>query len=429
MKISYKRYYIEYFLCIVIVFGMLPVYFYMRDTGRFPPPYFYATDTLMDWFNPAYWSHSKGIYSSWGSVYPPISFVFLRFFSLDSCYTYSGGYFAHDCDWLSKFTLVGFFGVNGILLLKSFSKIDPKSALPRTIALTVGLPSLYGLERGNLAFVAFTCIILAFGPLLKSARLRWLAAGFAINVKIYILAALFPLLLKRRWRWFEGAIIATILVYMLSYGMLGAGSPQDIYENLRVSATAHQSVSVEYFWYALNYAPLSAFLAARIHGFEAIFGAQNAHIMLIFTVIIRRGAQAVIMLTALSAWLRPKSVPVRRLIFIGLAMAMITVEPGGYAANILLFFVFMERWEGFVRTAAIILGYFLCMPYELILYQPSQGLLLQPPPDAFVNTISFGPLIRPAVVVAITMCICWLILLDSWMGLWVSRLRKKAIIA
>lgn len=50
-----------------------------------PQPFFYEpADTFADWFNTSYWARNLGTYDTWATLYPPLSFVFLR--SLDWIY-------------------------------------------------------------------------------------------------------------------------------------------------------------------------------------------------------------------------------------------------------------------------------------------------------------------------------------------------------
>ena len=64
---------------------------------------------------------------------------------------------------------------HGLLTWATYRISDARSALPRTIAMSLGLPMLYALERGNLLVPCFTCFALGYGDLIR--RPRWL--GFA----------------------------------------------------------------------------------------------------------------------------------------------------------------------------------------------------------------------------------------------------------
>src|SRR5436305_7091839 len=66
--------------------------------GKLPQPFvFDINDTFMDWFNTAYYAHNRGAYDTWQSVYPPLSFVFMRAFGIPACYANNPAN-ARDCD-------------------------------------------------------------------------------------------------------------------------------------------------------------------------------------------------------------------------------------------------------------------------------------------------------------------------------------------
>ena len=226
-------YWVEALLAFAVALCLAYNIYHLIDAGYLPSPYFYeAQDTFMDWFNTAYWAHQPGAYDSWATIYPPLSFVVLKVLTNGACYAAAEGYTSRDCDWYGAVTLHIIYLVNVVLTARTFHKIDRRTAWPRTFAMCVGLPMTFGLERGNLILLCYTCVLLAYGPLVRSARLRWLFAGLAVNFKIYLIGPVFAQILKRRWRWFEGAFIATILVYLASYAIVGAGSPVEIYENI-----------------------------------------------------------------------------------------------------------------------------------------------------------------------------------------------------
>ena len=212
----------EYILGCLVLVGVFYCIAFVSINKYLPPPFFYEpSDTYADWFNTAFWAHNSGAYDVWRSVYPPISFVFLRFLSNGRCYSdrrsfdVSAGLDARSCDWGGIVEIWAIFLLNVALVWLTFRKTDRATAIPRTIALALGLPMLDAVERGNLVIVSFTFLMLCLGPLVRSARLRWLAAGLAVNFKIYLIAAIIPLLLKRRWRWVEGALLAVVIVFVL----------------------------------------------------------------------------------------------------------------------------------------------------------------------------------------------------------------------
>jgi hypothetical protein len=421
-------------LCTLVVFGaIVRAIFYFWENAHFPQPFFYEPfDTWMDWFNPAAWAYERGAYDSWGSIYPPLSFVFLRIFSLSTCYRSASGYVARDCDWVGLVTLHGIFLLNVLLLWFTYRKVDRKTAIWRALSLGFSLPALFGLERGNLIVVCFTCVILGFGPLLKSARLRWIAAGMAVNFKPYIVAALFSQLLRRRWRWFEGAVIATIVIYLVTYALLNDGSIKQIYDNIADSSGLYQAITFLDLWYAATYKPLMSLVDGQTWVVSSIIGSRNVDLLAFWLPAIQYTVLGSIALAALAAWLRPEAVPMHRLSFFALATAMLVSEPGGYSETLLLFFVFLERWKGFARGWAIFASYVLCMPFDIILDRVAatvQESYLAGHQTFFDYYVTVGPFVRPGLVLSLVLALSCATIRDVWVDVraqgWQGRWRFR----
>jgi hypothetical protein len=271
---------IEALLAGAVVAGLLWAMIFLARNGFLPHPFFYEpSDTFMDWYNTAFWAYDRGRYDSWGSVYPPLSFAILRMFSFSTCYQGAEGVTSRECDWLGIIVIHAVFFLNAILIARTFLKIDRRTALPRSIALSIGLPMVFALERGNLLLLTFTCVLLGYGPLLKSARLRWLAVGLAINFKFYLIASLFPQLLKRRWRWFEGAAITTLFVYTITYIMVGNGSPLDIIRNIVSVNDSYEAGGFLDGWYASTYKPFLSVLEGKYVPVNSIIGSANVELL------------------------------------------------------------------------------------------------------------------------------------------------------
>lgn len=423
---------IEPLLALIVAGGMIRVLVYLWLNGYLPQPYFYdPADTWMDWFNTGDWGRDPGTYDSWGSVYPPLTFVFLKIFGLPQCYMGGGSdtsYYARNCDWLGVATLHAFYVLNIVLVALVFIRTNRRTALPRAFALMAGLPMTSGLERGNIILVTFTCVLLAFGPLIASARLRWTALGLAINFKLYVIAALFPQLLRRRWRWFEGAAIATASVYAMSYGLLGRGSPAELLRNItgfRDAAQANQFLDV---LYAATYGPLYSLLNNQSFPIMTLIGSKYVDLLLVVLPLFTLTVQLTIVAAAAAALLRPEVVPMHRLTNLGLSLALITVESGGYTHIFPIFFTFFEKWEGFGRKFAIVLCYVLCFQFDFIIDRAPPVVR-----ETFFgghNTIvtyyiMLGPFIRPAVFYLIPFALACTTLRAVWIDIRLQGWKKR----
>ena len=367
----------------------------------------------MDWFATSWWAHDPGMYDVWGTIYPPLAFVFLKIASVSACYPGDGrfAFAARDCDWLGVVALHGFYLVNIVLAARIFTRIDRRTALPRSIALAMGVPMAGALERGNLLIPAFTAVMLAYGPLVRSARLRWLAAGIAINFKVYLVAALFPQLLRRRWRWFEGAAAATVAVYLVTFGLLGDGTPHQIYANIVAYAAGEQAVTFLDAQFAATYAPLLSVMDGQSTGSATVDAA------LVVLPAALHLTQLSILLAAAAAWLRPEAVPMFRLTNLALSLALITAEAGGYTLVFALYFTFMERRRGLGTTWAIIACYLMALPFDVRLG------------DAADHEWTLGPLLRPALMMSVPLALSCVTIADVWRDVrrdgWKDRRRFR----
>lgn len=413
-----RDWWIEPLMAVAVAAGFLWAMGYLLIYHYLPQPFFYeAFDTWMDWFNPAYWAHQPGAYDSWGTIYPPLSFVFLKFTTYGPCYPFAEQYTSRDCDVYGITTLHLLYVINIVLTAKTFIKIDRRTALPRSFALTAGLPMLFSLERGNLILICYTCLLLAYGPLVKSARLRWFFAGCAVNFKIYLIGTLFAQLIKRRWRWFEGAMLATVLVYLVSFAIIGTGTPAQIIDNMKAFALTLEVPTVLDLWYTMSYNPLMALMDGRASSIVNTVGSGPIELWSFILPLAVAGTMVLIGLAALAAAYRPAVAPLHRLILLSMSSALITSETGGYTQVFLLLFVFMEQWRGFGRIFAIVTGYILCIPADIPLYwipPVTRESFLYGGPVTAQYAVGIGPFIRPGMVLALAISLSLVTIHDVW---------------
>jgi hypothetical protein len=370
--------------------------------GYLAAPFFHEpSDTFMDWFNTAFWANDGGAYDTWQTIYPPLSFSILKMLSIQSCYVGNEGMTARDCDWPGLFSIGAIFTLNCVLAFVGLRRIDPATVWPRWFALCFGLPMLYALERGNILLLAFTFVLLAFTPILRSARLRWLALAMAINLKVYLLALLFPQLLKRRWRWFEGGLLFTLLVYLASYAHIGDGSPGQIINNIALATDVFEAGSLLDGWYTVTYGPFMVMLESNFIPIVSIIGSDAVESLLLILPILQSFSQALIAVAAVAVWVRPEAVPMSMVTLLGLLMALVTSESSGYTGMFLILFVFMQKWEGVGRPIAIFVCYLLSVPADFIIDRLTPAVresFLFGGPVEFDFVFTLGPLLRPLAV-------------------------------
>lgn len=203
-----------------------------HNLGYLPHPFQSNTDeSLMDFFNTAYWSYRKDAYLDWHTVYLPAAFLFVRGFTQSRCYGVDA-YAARTCDPGASALIAIPYLLNFCLVFLSFRKSGHARAIARTTALCLGLPMLYGLELGNLIIPCFTFFVAAFGGLVRSERLRWFLIAMSINLKLYLLVLALPRLAAREWRWIWGTGILGMIIYLATYIGYGVGSPVAVVRDL-----------------------------------------------------------------------------------------------------------------------------------------------------------------------------------------------------
>jgi hypothetical protein len=406
---------LEPLLLLLIAVGLADTASVFLRNGFFPPPANYDTmDNFMDWFNPAYWANNQGAYDVWGTVYPPFAFVFLRIFSLKSCYI-DGPFSGRSCDWLGMSALFGFYLANIIIIFFCYRLHDKRTALMRWAALSFGLPMIFAVDRGNLIVPCFTCFALGHGRLLRSARLRWLAVAMSINFKPYLLGAVVPLVLKRRWRWFEGAMVATVLVYVVSWAVLGVGSPMELIHDTFAFENVGGNAPLAATFYGSSYASLSALL--RSVPLTTFVGSRLVEFVDPLPMGFIRFGQAAVLVAFLAAALRPRAVTTFRLTALAVAVALSTVEVGSYAQVFLLFLVFLERWKGIAVSIALICAYLLCVPIDHIavsLYHQIKPAYLSGRTVDYDLGVTFGMFIRPGLILMIQYALAAATVVDVW---------------
>jgi hypothetical protein len=353
----------EIILAFGVVASLASVASFLHAAGYLPPPFFYAVeDTFMDWYNPAYWSNNPGTYDVWQSIYPPLSFVFLKIFSLHSCYS-EDSIFARDCDWLGRLTLLSFFLLNMLIVFKSYRLADPRTAAPRSVAMVIGLPMIFAMDRGNLIIPSFTFFALGHGRLLRSARLRWIALALSVNFKPYLVATLIPQIVRRRWRWFEGCALACGLVYLVSFAIMGVGTPMEIFANITAYSEKSAGSYLDNAFYGASYVDIVGLISSDFPLMHWT-GSKTMDLLAIGLPTLIRLGQAGVLLSFVATFLRPGAATTYRLAALSTALVLSSVEVGGYAQVYLIFLVFFERGKTAGSIVALVCAYLLCLSID-----------------------------------------------------------------
>lgn len=410
---------VERWLAVPVAIGFAYSLIFLGLHGYLPPPYFYEpSGTFMDFSAPATFAYQGGAYESFQTIYPPLSFVLLKLVSWGPCYAFNPSEEARSCDTYGIAWLFLIYLINTVLIWLSFRKLDRSTAAPRTLALCAGLSMTYALERGNVLLFCFTCLILAYGPLVRSARLRWIFAGLAVNFKVYLIGTIFAQLLRHRWRWFEGALVASVIIYLITFAIYGEGTPSQIYDNVTAYAGAFQQASLLEFWYPSSLQPIRLLLQGDTQ--FPVFTALGSTTIAIATLVVRSLILATtisILVAAAASWWRPAVVPMHRLILLSIGIAVINSEAGGYTQMILIFFVFMERWRGVGRVTAIVFAYILCIALDFPIERVPPVVRDSYLGGRFVITeysVGIGTLLRPVLIHLMLLSLALVTLRDVW---------------
>lgn len=400
---------VEYTLMSLIVLGLIYTLWFLFHYRYLPQPFFYEpSGTFMDWYSLSYYSVNKGAYDIEGSIYPPLSFVLMKVFSIKECYLNSRGEPSRDCDFLGVIVLTVALLIAGFCTCIALRKVDRNTWIPRGLAMALGLPMIYAYERGNLVLICYTCVLLAYGPLLKSARAKWLWGGIAINFKVYLVGAALAPLLKRRWLQTEGILISAVFVYLVTWMILGEGDPRAVVGNITYYASQFGAGRVLDLWYPSSFVPAISLLRGEYFPILSLLESETVDRLLGLCLFLLYSASSMIMLAAVSTWLRPEVVPFHRVVFLAISVALVTSEAGGYTEILFLVFVFMEKWRGFNRTCAIIMAYLLCIPGEYVIerVQPIVRWSWIAGQDVIADYgVGVMSLLRPVMVVVIIWCL------------------------
>lgn len=409
---------VEYFFATAILVAIVYSIWHLLNYYYLPQPFFYDYgDTWMDWFNPAYWSHQPGTYDSYRTIYPPLSYVLLKFMTFGPCYVGAEGGWSRDCDIYGIVWLHLIYLIDVILTFKALHKIDRRTALSRTIAIALGLPMLWGLDRGNLVLIAYMFVLLAYGPLVRSARLRWVFAGMAVNMKVYLIGTVFAQLIHHRWRWFEGAALATVGVYLVSYLIFGQGGLIVIYENIVNYGGDFEINNPLDLWMASSLKPLESLLQSSKYPVIVYVGSQFAEGAIAILPWITRSAQAIIVAAAAAAAWHPNAVPRTRMIVLSVGIAIMSTEVSGYTQPLVFVFAFMEPFKGVLRRYAIVICYLVSIPADITLDQlppiVAESFLGGRPVFAQYE-IQLGPFVRPLLTMSVPVAFALLTLREVW---------------
>ncbi len=416
---------IEWLGLLLVLYGFWRVRSLFMSNGYLGPPFvFDVGDTFMDWFNTAYYAHNGHAYDIWRTIYLPLSFVITGLIGNPTCYD-RAPYDARDCDVIGIGFIVIMYVACVLITALAFWRIDRTTAVTRTIAVALGGPLLYALERGQLIMLSYVAFVALYGRLLRSRSSFVAGAAFMANTKVYLVFPLFALFIKREFRLFEYCVLGTVALYIATILIVGAGTPFELVTNLANWFGVRLGTVWDEMLYTTTYKPL---LQLDVYQYPVRDYIEqrwvDAGIVFIqwYVLLSRLLCWACIAL----AWLYPKSISHNRLIFFILMQSFINQNPGGYSITLIIFLVFTERVRNPATIIAIICAYLISVPgdWTLVkLFDQERQSWLSGRLVMSEYVVPWGALIRPGIIAILL----WSLAIDSLVNVHRTMRRERPI--
>ena len=185
-------------------------------------------------------------------------------------------------------------------------------------------------------------------------------------------------------------------------------------------------------WYSSTYLSLYSLLQSDSFPMGLIIGSHNVDLLLIVLPLLQHGTQALVLLAMLATWWRPEAVPYYRVANLGILMALVTTEAGGYSQIYFMLFAFMEPWRGIGRRWAIVACYALALPLDIPI-----GLTPSLPHYSYLAgtdvwvaiPVNLGPFLRPLIIMTVAHSLALVTIREVWADIrqqgWAQRWRFR----
>lgn len=208
--------------CIIQIAGCVYFWLSFAENGYLPSPFVWdKADTFMDFFNPMYWADEPERYTDWGSVYPPLNFLFLkgaRWLLFGQVHESDAFTLRDSAKPLIIYILAAFAAAPLFVfrhdLWRGFTAAQ-KALL--FISCLLSPPMLFTIERGNLIIFALGFLALA---LAKPGWTRTFAIGMLINIKPYFALYLVAFAISQRPRELVSCTMMAGTIFLISGIML-----------------------------------------------------------------------------------------------------------------------------------------------------------------------------------------------------------------
>ena len=208
--------------CVIQIAACIYYWLSLAENGYLPSPFVYdKADTFMDFFHPMYWADEPGRYTEWGSVYPPLNFLFLkgvRWLLFGQVHESDAFTLRDSAKPLIPYIVAAFAAAPLFVfrhdLWRGFTATQ--KALLFVICL-LSPPMLFTIERGNLIIFALGFLALA---LAKPGWTRTFAIGMLINIKPYFALYLVAFAISQRPKELVSCTMMAGAIFLLSGIML-----------------------------------------------------------------------------------------------------------------------------------------------------------------------------------------------------------------
>lgn len=279
------------FILAIQILGVMYYVWYLTKHGYLPSPFVHDKyDTFMDFYNPLYWSDNDGRYTLWGSIYPPLNFLFLQLYKFlfienigsgDSFSLRDASIFATIIFLVFSYLAVPLFSLRS----KLWINFSTKEKVLLYFIFILSTPMLFTLERGNLIIFTLVFLALALG---KNGLFRIVCFSILINLKPYFALLLLFYIIKRDWRNFWLSILFSLLLFVIT-GILLDSHFLLLFSNLLNFAQSSSIFSVK----EMLSLPSSISAISYLLNFEAVQRATkysyyfNLHAVAIFISIVK----------------------------------------------------------------------------------------------------------------------------------------------
>jgi hypothetical protein len=204
--------------CVIQIAGCIYLWSSFAQNGYLPSPFVSdKADTFMDFFHTMYWADEPGRYTDWGSVYPPLNFLFLkgvRWLLFGPVYE-SNAFALRDLAKPFIPYIIAAFAASALFVFRHDLWRGFTAAQKVLIFITFFLspPMLFSMERGNLIIFALGFLALA---LAKPGWTRTFAIGMLINIKPYFALYLIAFAVSQRPRELISCTMMAGAIFLIS---------------------------------------------------------------------------------------------------------------------------------------------------------------------------------------------------------------------